>query len=133
MLFQTGSQENGERAFQGRRIFRKSSNLAAFWRWEEQLAFLTPRSRTAQSSQGRSTGTSHVLGDWWCSQRPGCSENLEGCGTEHSAASQGGRQQPTAAPYSCIFIFIFFATPPTLGICIAHHPIFQFQPTFGYM
>lgn len=103
MLFQTGSQENGGRAFQGRRIFRKSSsNLAAVWWWEEYLVFLALWSGIAWSLQA------HLISFRLQCQR--CSQNLLDCGTEHFAVSQ---EQPTASLHGWIFIFIFFVTLST--------------------
>lgn len=108
MLFQTGSQENGERSFGGRRIFSKSSNLAAVWWREEHLVFLALWSRTAWSLQGRTLGTSHILG----LQCQGCSQNLLDCGTEHLAVS---REQPIASLHGWIFTSIFFCHSLHLG------------------
>lgn len=73
MLFQTGSQENGERAFLGRRIFRKSWNLV-----EGAACNSNPVEQDSVSFSGQMTGTSHGLRDWWCPPCQGCSKKSPG-------------------------------------------------------
>lgn len=126
MLSQTGSQENGERAFQGRRILRKSSNLAAGWWREEHLVFLTLWSRIVSSLQGRTSGTSHVLWPAVSRMLPKSSELWDWAFSCVPGAAH------CISPWMDFYCYIFLSLSP-LGIYISYQFVFQFQPLFGYM